>query len=58
MGRQDVLNRHRYKFQWKMLNSNNEALATSLYLISFMLSESSFQGDNTLHTFYSFITTY
>ena len=41
-----------------MLNSNNEALATSLYLISFMLSESSFQGDNTLHTFHSFITIY
>jgi len=51
MERQDVLNRQRYKLLWKMPNGNNEAQATPLYLISFTLSESGFQGDNTSHTF-------
>jgi len=51
MGRQDVLNRHRYRLLWKMRNGNNEAQATPLYLISFTLSESGFQGDNALYTF-------
>jgi len=41
-----------------MPNGNTEGQATPLYLITFMLSESSFQGDNTLHTFQSFITIY
>jgi len=41
-----------------MPNGNNEAQATLLYLISFMLSESGFQGDNTLHNFQSLITIY
>ena len=34
-----------------MPNGNIEAQATPLYLNSFMLPESSLQGDNTLHTF-------
>ena len=51
MGREGVLNRYRYRLLWKRPNSNNEAQATSLYLISFMFSEFSFQGDNTWHTF-------
>jgi len=41
-----------------MPNGNNEAQATPLYLNSSMLSQSSFQGDNTLHNFHSLITVY